>query len=309
MRISLPEEFKFIENKKAKQKKSEASMKGKLTLITGTTSGVGLEILKQVSKGQGDSIVICRNKEKMEAIKAELVNKYNINIDIYIADFKELDSVAKVAREINRKYKKIDVLINNVGMHSTTKKYTKEGYEEVFCVNHLASFLLTNLLLNKLIESAPARIIQINSEGHRFNGLSIDDINWKKRLYTGLRGYGASKTAQLLTMWEFVEKLKGTGVTINAVHPGDVRTNVGSNNGWLYRWFLHHVTWHSLKEVYISGEAVYYLIADNEVQGVSGKFFNLTIEEKPAPHTLNRELGKKVWDASIKMIGLDSKSK
>lgn len=309
MKINLPEEFKFIENKKAKQKKSESSMKGKLTLITGTTSGVGLEVLKKVSEGKGDSIVICRNRKKMELIKEELVNKYNVNIDIYIADFKDLDSVAKVAKEINTKYKKIDVLINNVGIHSTTKKYTKEGYEEVFCVNHLASFLLTNLLLNKLIISSPARIIQINSEGHRFNGLNIDDINWKKRLYTGLRGYGASKTAQLLTMWEFADKLEGTGVTINAVHPGDVRTNVGSNNGWLYRWFLHHVTWHSLKEVCISGEAIYYLIADDEVQGVSGKFFNLTIEEKPAPHTLNRELGKEVWDTSIKMVGLDSKSK
>jgi len=91
-------------------------------------------------------------------------------------------------------------------------------------VNHLASFLFTQLLLNRIKESAPSRILLINSEGHRFNGLNIDDLDWKKRHYTGLRGYGASKTTQLLTMWELNDQLQDTGVTINAMHPGDVKS-------------------------------------------------------------------------------------
>ncbi len=308
MTFKLPDELIFMQNKRAIQKISKASMKDKTCVITGATSGVGLEILKRISEGQGNSIIICRNKEKAETIKAELEFKYNVNIDIYIANFKDLGQVRKVAEEIDNKYKKIDVLINNVGIHSTTKEYTSNGIEQVFCINHLASFLITNILLDKMIKSSPSRIIQVNSEGHRFNGLNIKDINWKKRVYTGLRGYGAAKTAQLLTVWEFADKLKNTGVTINAVHPGDVRTNIGSNNGKLYNWFLHNITWHSLKESKISGEAIYYLASDESLWETSGKFFNLTIEEKPAKHALNRELGKAIWDISMKRVGLDNKT-
>ena len=174
----------------------------------------------------------------------------------------------------------------------------------VYCVNHLAPFLFTNLLIERLKQSSPARIIQVNSEGHRFNGLKIDDINWEKRHYTGLRGYGASKTAQLLATWELADKLSGTGVTVNAMHPGDVRTNIGNNNGWLYNLFLHKITWYFLRDVKISGEAIYYLAADAELANISGKFFNLTIEEKPAKHALDRDMGKRIWDQSMKMTGL-----
>jgi NAD(P)-dependent dehydrogenase (short-subunit alcohol dehydrogenase family) len=122
------------------------------------------------------------------------------DIDIFIADFKELGQVRKTAEEIRDKYDKIDVLINNAGMHSTKLTRTAAGHETVFCVNHLASFLFTMLLQDKMKESAPSRIIQVNSEGHRFNGLDPDDLDWRKRHYTGLGGYGASKTAQLMTV-------------------------------------------------------------------------------------------------------------
>jgi NAD(P)-dependent dehydrogenase (short-subunit alcohol dehydrogenase family) len=120
----------------------------------------------------------------------------------------------------------------------------------------------------------------------------------------GLRGYGASKVAQLLTTWEFADRLKGSGVTINAMHPGDVKTNIGNNNGPLYRWFLHNVTWHTLKDPVISGEALYYLAAAPEMAEVSGRFFHLTIDEKPAAPALDREMGHKVWQLSMKLTGL-----
>ena len=153
-------------------------------------------------------------------------------------------------------------------------------------------------------QSAPARIIQVNSEGHRFGGLDPDDLNWEHRRYIGLRGYGASKIAQLLTTWEFADRLAGTGVTINAMHPGDVRTNIGNNNGPLYRWFQHNVTWHMLKDPVISGEALYYLAAAPEMADVSGRFFHLTIDEKPAAPALDREVGRRVWDSSLQLTGL-----
>jgi NAD(P)-dependent dehydrogenase (short-subunit alcohol dehydrogenase family) len=198
----------------------------------------------------------------------------------------------------------MDVLINSAGLHSTTRTTTREGFETVFCVNHLAPFLLTYLLLDRLKQSAPARIIQVNSEGHRFGGLDLDDLNWEHRRYVGLRAYGASKVAQLLTTWEFVDRLKGSGVTINAMHPGDVKTNIGNNNGPFYRWFLHNVTWHTLKDPVISGEALYYLAAAPEMADVSGRFFHLTIDEIPASSALDREAGHKIWDLSMQLTGL-----
>lgn len=304
MKRELPDELMFIKNAKAEQKKSSADMTGKICIITGATSGVGLEAAKRLAKGGAHIVMVCRNTKKAEDISTEIKAAYHVPVDVVIADFSRLGDVRRAAGEILDRYAKIDVLINNAGMHSTSPLYTEEGYELVFCVDHLASFLLTNLLLDRLKESAPARIIDVNSEGHRFNGLDPDDLSWRRRHYTGLRGYGAAKTAQLLTVWEFADLLEGSGVTINAIHPGDVRTNVGSNNGPLYKWFLHHVTWHFLKDPVIAGEAIYYLAADPEMNGVSGRFFHLTIEEKPAPHARDRKMGKCIWELSRQMAGI-----
>ncbi|PKK97277.1 MAG: short-chain dehydrogenase, partial [Tenericutes bacterium HGW-Tenericutes-3] len=243
--------------------------------------------------------------EAENKIKKDIESKYDISFDYFIADFSDLGQVRNAATKIIEKYKKIDVLINSAGLHSTKKYYNKDGYELVFTVNHLATYLFTKLLIPTLIASNPSRIIQVNSEGHRFNGLKIDDLGFKKRLYTGLKSYGQSKTAQLFTVWQLAKELESTGVTINAMHPGGVRTNIGNNNGKLYRWFLHHVTWHFLKDPSISGDALYYLAASKELDKVTGKFFNLTIEEMPAKHALNRDNQAKIIEISNKMTGLD----
>jgi NAD(P)-dependent dehydrogenase (short-subunit alcohol dehydrogenase family) len=304
MKLKIPDELIFIKNGKAVQKKSTTTMEGKVCVITGATSGVGLEATKRLARGGAHVVMVCRNLEKAERISREIKAEWNVPVDIVIADFSCLDEVRNAAALIIKNYPKIDVLINSAGIHSTKRVYTSEGFEMVFCVNHLASFLFTQLLIDRLKESAPSRIIQVNSEGHRFNGLNHEDINWEKRHYTGLRGYGASKTAQLLTVWELADLLMGSKVTINALHPGDVKTNIGNNNGWLYKWFLHHVTWHFLKNPVISGEAIYYLASDPEMSDVSGRFFNLTIDEKPAAHALDRSMGKRIWELSMKMTGL-----
>jgi NAD(P)-dependent dehydrogenase (short-subunit alcohol dehydrogenase family) len=279
-------------------------MSGKVCVVSGSTSGVGLSAIKRLARGNAHVVMVCRNAAKAENVRKEIVTQYNVPVDIVIADFCDLGAVRKAADSLLRDHSRIDVLINSAGLHSTTRTTTQDGFETVFCVNHLAPFLLTHLLLERLRESAPARIIQVNSEGHRFGGLDLDDLNWEHRRYAGLRGYGASKIAQLLTTWEFADRLKGTGVTINAMHPGDVRTNIGNNNGPLYRWFLHNVTWHTLKDPVISGEALYYLAAAPEMADVSGRFFHLTIDEKPAAPALDREKGRKVWELSMQLTGL-----
>jgi NAD(P)-dependent dehydrogenase (short-subunit alcohol dehydrogenase family) len=303
-KYEYPDELMFLRNSKAKQKSSDTTIKDKVVVITGATSGVGLEAVRQLAKGQASIVMVARNLAKAEQVKKDIQLLYPVTIDIIVADFSRPQHVRRAAAKIVERYQKIDVLINCAGLHSTKATYTPEGFETVFFVNHLASFLFTQLLLERLIQSAPSKILHINSEGHRFNGLDIDDVHWKRRHYTGLRGYGASKSAQLLTMWELADQLKDSGVTINAMHPGDVRTSIGSNNGWLYRLFSKLFIQPMLKDPKISGEAIYYLVADPQMDGVSGKFFHLTIEEKPAKHAMNRALGKQVYDLSMKLTGL-----
>jgi retinol dehydrogenase-13 len=304
--MKLPEELQFMANARLPQKTTDARLDGQRVVITGATSGVGLAGAKRLSQGGADLVLVCRDPEKAARVQQELMDANGTTVDVVLADFSRLNKVRQAADQILARFPRIDVLINNAGVHRTQRTLTESGFETVFCVNHLASFLLTRLLLDRLIESAPARIIQVNSEGHRFGGLDLDDLNWERRRYTGLKSYGAARAAQLLTVWELADRLAGTGVTVNAMHPGAVRSNLGmeQQNDWFYRLYKKYVLSLFLKPVEISGEALYYLAAAPELAGVSGKFFNLTIEEKPAAHALDRELGKRVWQVSEELTGL-----
>ena len=306
--MKLPEELQFIANARMAQKTTHARMDGRVCIITGATSGVGYQAAQRLAQGGAHIVLVCRNGEKAARVQDDLRRIHAAQVDVVQADFSRLADVRKAAATLLANYPRIDVLINNAGVHTTRRTVNQDGLETVFCVNHLASFLLTRLLLNRLIESAPARIIQVNSQGHRFGGLDLDDLNWERRRYRGLKGYGASKVAQLLTVWELSDILKGSGVTINAMHPGEVRTNIGMNNGLLYRWYQRYIIWWILKDPIISGDAIYYLAAAPEMAGVSGKFFNQTIEEKPAPHALDRSMGKRIWTMSEELTGLSGSS-
>jgi len=302
--MELPEQIQFLANARMPQKTTDARMDGKVCVITGATSGVGYQAAKHLAMGGAHLVLVCRNIEKGTTVQEELTRDHGVQVDLIKADFSRFEDVRTSASAILKAHPRLDVLINSAGIHNTTRKLSESGIEMVFHVNHLSSFLFTRLLLDRLLESASARIIQVNSEGHRFNGLRLDDINWDKRRYTGLKGYGASKIAQLLTVWEFADQLKGSGVTINAVHPGEVRSNIGMNNGWLYRWHKKLMIGPFLKDAHISGDAIYYLAASPEMAEISGRFFHLTVDEKPAPHALDRALGKRVWKISEELTGL-----
>ena len=302
--MKLPEELRFIENARKPQATTPARMDGKVCVITGATSGVGYATAKRVARGGAELVLVCRNPEKAARVREELSQQYQVAADVVLADLSRLAQVRQAADAILSRHSRIDVLINNAGVHNTVRRLTPEGLETVFCVDHLASFLLTRLLLGRLVASAPARVIQVNSEGHRFGGLDIADLSWERRHYWGLRSYGAAKTAQLLTVWEFADRLAGTGVTINAMHPGAVKSNVGMNNGLLYRLYNRSIVWWFLKDPAIAAEALYYLAAAPELAAVSGRFFNLTVDELPARHARDRALGKQVWAISDSLAGL-----
>ncbi len=298
------EDLAFLKNKRATQHKSTELMTGKTCVVSGSTSGVGFEAVKQLAKGGANIVLVCRNENKAEDVKTLLLKEYPIQADVVVSNFSCLNDVRKAAAFICDRYEAIDLLINSAGLHSTKRHLTEDGNELVFQVNHIAPFLFTMLLLDAIKKSKQGRIIQVNSEGHRFGGLKLDDLNWAKRPYIGLRAYGASKTAQIMTVKKLTEKLNGSNVTINAMHPGGVRTNIGSNNGWLYRAWLHGVVWHSLKDPIISGEALYYLSAASELKETTGKYFNLTIDEKPMPHALDEKVREAIWEKSLELAGL-----
>lgn len=291
-------------NSRAMQRHSEVRMDGKLCVVTGCTSGVGWETVKRLGAYGAHIVMINRSEQKSESACAVLRDRFGAECTYLLADFANLSQVRKTADQLVAAYDRIDLLVNNVGMHSTTLTRTAEGLETVFCVNHLASFALTWKLLDTMKRSAPARIIQVNSQGHRFGGLDVNDLGWDRRHYTGLRGYGASKTAQLLTVWTLAEILDATGVTINAMHPGAVRSNIGSNNGPLYRWYKDKILARTLSDPAVAGQAVHYLATAPELETVSGQYFNLTHPEKPAPHALDREVGEIVWEKSLRLAGL-----
>ena len=301
-----PEELQFMINDRARQKRSVLRLEGKVCVITGTTSGIGKATAWRFAAGGADLVMVCRNLQKAEQLQAEICSVHPINVHVVFADYSDLASVRQAAQEICTAYPKIDVLIHNIGTYVKKRTFTSSGLEWMFCVNHLGSFLLNTLLMQNLINAAPSRVLYVNSEGHRFSSVDLDDLAWEKRNYTALKGYGNAKTAQLLTVWEFSDLLQPYEVSVNAMHPGAVKSGIGSTNGWWYNWYAKHVLGLFLKDPAISAEALYYLASAKELEGRSGVFFNQTIEEKPALHALDREYGKRVYQVSRELAGCSS---
>ena len=294
----------MLRNQRTPHHRTTASLAGKTVVIAGSTSGVGLAAAREVARFGGRLVLLARNAEKARTVREQLERDFGAEVSLHLADFARLAEVHRVARELLEAVERIDVLINSAGLHSSRRLYTEEGHELTFCVNYLAPFVLTHRLLPRMRQGGAGRILQVNSQGHRFGGLDLSDLSWRRRFYTGLRAYGASKTAQLLSVWDVADRLEGSGVTINAMHPGEVRTGIGDNNGPLYRWYQHRVLGRWLKDARISGESLHTLAAAPELEGVSGRYFNRTHLERPAPHALDRVVGRALWERTMDLTGL-----
>ncbi len=296
----------MLKNNKAIPKEESKDIHGQLVVITGATSGIGRETAMLYASHGAELLLINRNEEKSDRLKQEIQREHHVPCTCYIADFSHLDQIHAAADMLGAIDKDIAVLIHNAGIYNTTRRFTDDDIEEVFQVNYLASFIINQRVKDKLRQQGRARIINVNSEGHRFAiaGLRLDDLRWERHLYTGLKSYGSAKTAQLLSMIQFSRYFHSSGVTINAMHPGDVKTNMGENNGKLYKFFKHHMINPSARSPQLSAQALYYLGVSDEVEGISGKFFNFTTEEIPAPHALDALVAEKLWQKSLQMGGL-----
>lgn len=278
----------------------------KLVVITGATSGIGYITAHKYASHGANLLCVNRNPKKSKALRQKIESDYGVRCNYIIADLSNLQDIHHVAEELVRLSKPIDVLIHNAGVYLTKREVTPNGIEKVFMVHYLSSFIINFVLLDKLKSQQNARIILVNSEGHRFAawGLRLDDLNWEKRHYSGLKSYGSAKTAQLLSMIVFDEQFKNTDVSINAMHPGAVKTDTGQENGPFYRWFKRNFFDKTLKSPNVSAEALYYLGVSKEIEAVSGKFFNLTTEEEPAPPALDKEVAYELWEISLELCGL-----
>lgn len=296
----------MMRNNKRDPKICTNDFRNRLVVITGATSGIGYYTARKYASHGSNLLCINRNEKKSEALKSEIEKEYGVNCEYIIADLSNLQDIYNTAEKLGKIDIPIDVLIHNAGIYLTKRELTAEGFEKVFVVNHLSSFVINLLLYKKLKSQGKTRIILVNSEGHRFAawGLQPDDLNWEKRRYSGLRSYGSAKLAQLLSMLLLAEYFKPSGVTINAMHPGAVRSESGLENDAFYRWKKKHLYDKNLRPADISAESIYYLGVSDEIAGVSGKFFNLTTEEEPAPPALDKEAAYELWAKSVEMTGV-----
>ena len=305
MAYQYPEELMFLKNRKAPQHHSDASFEGKWVVITGATSGIGLHTAFRFAKHQANLILVVRNEMNGRALQKDLIEQFKIHCECVIADFEDFALIENAALTINALKHPISILINNAGLHSTTFQRAKSGYEKVLMVNHLGSFYFTHLLMKSLLKNAHPRVIYVNSEGHRFAHFDPEDLDFNRRRYTGLRSYGASKSAQLLSVKVMAKRL-GTKMTLIAMHPGDVKSNIGRNNGWLYRLFSKLIIQPILQEVEVASSALHYLALEPSLEANSGQFFHLTHPEVPAKHVQDEIFAAEVYAKTCAWVKLDA---
>jgi retinol dehydrogenase-13 len=296
----------MIKNNRRDPRICTDDFKDRLVVISGATSGIGYLTARKFASHGARLLCINRNEQKSAVLKEEIEKEFGVRCEYFIADLSVLSDVQRAAEALLSIGSPIDVLIHNAGVYLTKRELTEEGFDKVFVVHHLSSFLINILLSEKLRSQEKARIILVNSEGHRFAawGLQLNDLNWEKRRYSGLKSYGSAKLAQLQTMLLFDAYFSQGGVTINAMHPGAVRSETGQENGPFYRWVKRNLYDRILRPTEIASESIYYLGVSKEVEGISGKFFNLTTEEEPAPPALDKEAAYEIWAKSLEMIKL-----
>lgn len=296
----------MIKNGKKDPIKCDDRFENKLVVISGATSGIGTATALQYALMGADLLCVNRNEEKSIKLKAEIESKYNIECNYLIADLGKLDDIHEVADKLSAIERPIDVVIHNAGLTLSKQQLTEEGFDLVFIVQYIASFIINYKLMDKLKNQRSARIIMNNSEGHRFApwGIRLDDLHWKKRRYSGLKAYGSAKLAQLLSMHIFKEKFEGSNVTINSMHPGAVQSNTGSDNGAIYKWYKRNVIDKMLRPTSVAADSLYYLGVSKDLERVTGKFFSLTTEEIPSPPAWDADEARELWKVSLELSNL-----
>jgi len=273
-------------------------------MITGASSGIGKAAAAELARMNACVVMVCRNQEKGEEVRQEIVNTTgNQNIYLFIADFASFGSIRTMVNNFRSEFNHLHVLINNAGAFFSHLCYTEDGIERQFAINHLAPFLLTNLLLDLLKESAPSRIVNVSSDAHTNGRINFEDLDLAHN-YSGFKAYAQSKLANILFTSELHNRLKGTGVTAYALHPGVVSTPIGQKHSKL----LHNILW-GMGRLFMTtpqkgAETPVYLASSDEVEGESGKYFKDKQVTEPSAEAQDDEAAKWLWAISEKLTGL-----
>lgn len=272
---------------------SAPSMRDKTCVITGANSGIGLETARGLARLGARVLLVCRDRRKGEAARRELLQSTgNGQIHLLIADLASLEAVRRLAEEIQATCPRLDVLIHNAGLMCKTRQVSADGHEMQFAVHFLAPFLLTDLLLDRLKHSAPARVILVSSRLHQFARIRFDDLQCRKQ-YRLTRAYGQSKLAMLHYGYELAARLRGTGITVNALHPGVVATNIG-----LPEWLAPF-----LATPEQGARTSVRLASAPELEKVTGKYFVRGKEAKSSRRSHDRAVGRRLWAVAEQLCG------
>jgi len=265
-------------------------------LVTGSTDGIGKETAKELARLGMEVIVHGRTEDRTAAAAADIREAVpDARLDTIVGNLSSLDQVRAMATEVKRRFDGLDVLINNAGVMTNTRQESEDGYELNLAVNHLAHFLLTNLLLDVIVDSSPARIITVSSMVHASGEMRLDDLQMR-RGYSGYRAYAQSKLANVLFTYELARRLEGTGVTANALHPGVIATK------------LLHVGFSGGGPVEEGAKTPVFLATSGEVASTTGKYFSNRRSERSSSLSYDEQLAKRLWDVSEELTGLKSEA-
>jgi NAD(P)-dependent dehydrogenase (short-subunit alcohol dehydrogenase family) len=279
-------------------------MKGKTCIVTGATDGIGLEAACRLGALGARLVLVGRNRDKGErALQRLRARLPDVVAAMHYADLSRRDEIHRLVAELLQTVPRIDVLLNNAGAFFSRRALTADGLERSFALNHMGYFLLTELLRERIIASAPARIVNVASEAHRGAMLDFADLQCEKR-YSGWKAYQRSKLCNILFTRELARRLAGSGVTANSLHPGFVASNFGDNNFGLYRFAIDLAKRFVAISVERGAETPVHLASSPDVATVTGCYFDKCREREPSAAAQDDRAAAQLWQTSMTLAGL-----
>ena len=279
------------------------SMADRTVLVTGGTSGIGLATALGLAAMGAHIAITGRDRERTEGAAREIRAAGGGQVDAFVADLSSQSEVRRLADEVLQSLPRIDVLVNNVGGYWNTRQVTADGLERTFALNYLAPFLLTNLLLDRLEQSAPARVVTVSSGAHPAGRIDFDDLQGE-RSYSGARAYSQSKLATVLFTYELARRVQTYAVTANALHPGVVRTSFGAEDpGGVQRLLVPFVR-PFLKSPAQGAATSIHLASSPDLEQVTGRYFANCKPKRSSKHSYDEAVGALLWQVSADLVGL-----